>query len=204
MRFGVQIIILFWLSTLSFCSKDRDPPGPLICGCEATGNAPISNQGAVVVNTTSGFFYLSAFSGYYQSCNGIESQFATDGLQVRISGTIKATCNKPDDIYKIEKQNYSTINSISIASDSLFNDTPFHLQIIRSEDYGFSPGYGYRITYGTFKILQATIPAIGGNKPFKTTTDAFKTAVLVCYKLNTKTGSPSLTVQDLSFLKVLY
>lgn len=61
-----------------------------------------------------------------------------------------------------------------------------------SEDYGFGPGFGF--TYGN--IIQPTMPAIGGNRTFKTKADAFKAGLLMMYK-------HGLTQYDLVFLQFL-
>ncbi len=200
------LITLTYLALLAIqACNDEDTPKPKICNCDATGTESFQSVQAIVVNTTEGFFVLSPFTGYFKPCEVLNKNLEVDGLMITISGTTKATCDKPDDIFKQEKQSYSIITSTLVATDSLFSAEPFKIKIIKSEDYGYSQGYGYRITHNSgLKILQATIPAIGGNQPFKTSTDAFKTAVLVSYKLNLGVGLPSLTIQDLRFLQVLY
>jgi len=198
-------IVLFGagLSLMQSC-VDKTPQ-PIICGCEGTGAKSFEEVDAIVVSTTEGYFLLSPFTGYYSLCNDLAPDLQTDGLMVGVSGTTKSTCSKPDDVFMQQQTNYSNISTISVATDSIFSVPPFQIRIIKSEDYGYSPGFGYRISHSSgFKIIQQTIPAIGGNKPFKTSTDAFKTAVLVSYKLNLEVGLPSLTVQDLRFLQVLY
>ena len=49
---------------------------------------------------------------------------------------------------------------------------------------------------GEFKVIQPTIPAVGENKTFKKSIDAFKVAVLVAYR-STEYDLPSVTVYGL-------
>jgi len=198
---GLQILI-----TLGFvCCSDPEPK-PVICSCEAKVSSEFSEAQGIMVNTLDGFLFLSPFEGYYEICHDINPELTVDGLMVITNGELKSTCLKPDDILKTTFLSFVNLHSWNIAEDSLFTVFPAKIVIIKSEDYGYDPGFGYDVqtSEGGFHIVQPFLPAIGGYKPFKTATDAFKTAVLVAYKLNSDMGLPTLTVQDLQYLQVLY
>lgn len=187
---------------LYLVSCDEDPE-PLKCDCTNKSHEAIHDN-VIVVSTIEGYRLLSPTKGYYTSCNDIDESRQTDGLMVTIDGDRRAECINPLDIYKFQMMSYLEITDIAIATDSTFKNPNFKISIIRSEDYGYSPGFGYSIDHtGDIDILQATIPAIGGNKPFRSETDAFKTAVLVTYLLNLNIGLPSVTIADLEYLKVI-
>lgn len=200
--FGLLVTILVAI-TIQSCEKSD--PGPVVCSCEANGADPFADQQGIVVNTAEGYFFLSPSVGYLKPCAPFENQLEVDALMVKITGIIKITCDKPDDIFGYQKQSYVVIELVNPTIDSLFSENPFNIQIIKSEDYGFPEGFGYKISHENgLNIVQPTLPAVGGNKPFLTKADAFKTAVLVAYKINLNIGLPSITIQDLRFLKVLY
>lgn len=174
------------------------------CSCDAPVSKSFEGLHGMMVNTTEGYFLLSISDGYYKPCASLASVLLTDGLLVIAKGKIKTTCPKPDDLNKEELQSYTLIDSWVTTQDSLFNNNPIKIQLIKSEDYTIK-GYGYKITTPSGAvILQTIIPAVGGLKPFKTKTEAYKVAILVAYKLNLQIGFPSITIQDLRFLQIEY
>lgn len=64
-------------------------------------------------------------------------------------------------------------------------------------------GWGYDVDVSGTKLHQPHIPAISGNKGFKTEEDARKTAELVAHKIKNNVMPPSLTVEELDSLGVL-
>ena len=197
-----SFLFTFLIIALASCHDDPEPKP--ICSCEAKVSSTYSDVQGIMVNTLDGFMFLSPYKGYYEICHDLDAGLQVDGLMLTAEGQLKSTCLKPDDIFKTIDLSFVNLNSWNIAQDSLFNQFPIKIKIIKSEDFGYAPGFGYDVqtSDGGFHIRQPTMPAVGGNIPFKTETDAFKTAVLVAYKLNTDTGLPALTVQDLQFLKV--
>jgi hypothetical protein len=155
-----------------------------------------------MVNTTSGFIFLSTTQGFYNVCNDLDTALLKDGLMVIASGKLKNTCVRPADQYKEENESFVFLDQWQVSKDSLFNIGAVTIHLIHSEDYGYPPGFGYCITTPSFKILQAIIPAAGGINVFKTPTQAFKVAVLVAYKINLSIGPPSISLEDLYFLKI--
>lgn len=182
--------------------KEPETPG-YVCSCSGLDMKPFTDERAIVVNTTNGFQLLSPTVGYINPCEQISPNHSMDALLVILSGKSLATCDKTNDTYKNQKETFSSLSSIAITTDSSFHSTEFDIDIINSQDYGYGPGYGYRIQHGSFKIFQPTIPAIGGLVTFESEADAYKTAVLVTYLLNLDIGLPSLTIEDLEYLKVV-
>lgn len=197
-------LLILVITNLAGC---HDPePKPTICSCEAKVSSEFSDVQGIIVNTLEGFMFLSPYVGYFEVCHDIEPELKIDGQMLITSGELKSTCLKPDDVLKTIELSFVNLNSWSIPQDSLFIQFPAKIKIIKSEYPGYDPGFGYDVqtSDGGFHIVQTHLPAVGGNKPFKTATDAFKTAVLVAYKLNSDMGLPTLTVQDLQYLQVLY
>lgn len=199
-----QYLLISILGSLGGCNDPE--PKPIICSCEAKASSEFSDVQGIMVNTLDGFLFLSPYQGYYEICHEIEPELTMDGLMLTVNGELKSTCLKPDDILETIYLSFVNLGNWEIAEDSLFIQFPVKIKIIKSEDFGYDPGFGYDVqtSDGGFRIIQPTIPAVGGNKVFKSETDAFKTAVLVAYKLNSDLGLPTLTVQDLQFLQVLY
>ena len=76
---------------------------------------------------------------------------------------------------------------------------------ITNKTYKTDNGWGYDIYIKDKKyIQQQNIPAINGNKPFKTKEDAEKTAELVITKIKKNIMPPSITPTELDSLGVLY
>jgi hypothetical protein len=199
------LAVIFLLNTFLFngCKDNDIIPPP--CSCEAPTTKSFESSSGVLVSTIEGYFFLSPTEGFYKPCNDTDLTLLKDGLIVLANGKIKTTCLKPDDLIKQQQQSYVSMDSWTTTQDSLFRGS-VNIKLIRSEDYGYSKGYGYIIkdTKFTGTIIQPFIPAIGGYKAFKTKTEAYKVAMLVAYKLNLKIGLPSITIQDLRFLQIEY
>lgn len=66
-----------------------------------------------------------------------------------------------------------------------------------------STGWGYDIYSGNNKVIhQPIIPAIPGNRPFKTEGDAMKTGLLALGKMKIEGSLPTLSVKELDSLGV--
>jgi len=198
--FYLSLLTIWQFVFLVGCGPDQDPE---ICSCEGRESKDIEEL-AVVVDTQDGYVYLSPTSGYYFPCAAIENDLRTDGLLVALSIERKAICTKPDDAYHNQKLSFGLPHEVETHNDSTFNRTDFRISIIRSEDYGYEPGFGYRIELKNgFKILQPFLPAVSGFTPFRTKSDAYKTAILVTHLLNQDVALPSIKIEDLLYLKVL-
>jgi hypothetical protein len=199
-RKNIGVATVFLLSILLGCD-DHEKRAP-ICSCEANIKTDFTSIPGVFVNTLDGFVFLSPYAGYYEICHEIDSDLQVDGLLAAVTGKLKATCIKPGDELEMIDLSFVNLESWAVSEDSSFNHLPVTIKIIRSEDFGYSEGFGYdlQVTHGAH-IRQPFIPAIGGHVPFKTRTDAFKTAVLVAYKLSI--GGATLTLQDLEYLRVV-
>lgn len=65
-------------------------------------------------------------------------------------------------------------------------------------------GYGYNIyMYKAMYVHQPHIPAVNGNRGFRSSSDAEKTANLTIYKIRNNIMPPSLSVKELDSLGVL-
>jgi len=74
----------------------------------------------------------------------------------------------------------------------------------RYEVFGSEPAWGYQIILkGRVYISQKNIPAIQGNIPFKTKSDAEKVASLVLGKIK-KNQNPSVSRDELDSLQIDY
>ena len=189
---------------LSGCREDD--PEPIVCSCDGTGKSELQDLELIAVSTTDGYKLLSPFGGFYLPCEEIPAQYQQDGQMLRADLMIKATCSRleePAEYYAL--QNFSQVQSLVESVDSLFEGADFKITIIKSEDYGYSEGFGYTYTNlkTGFKIVQATIQVIGGNVPFETAIDAFKIAVLVAHKNNSDGGLPSVSREELEYLQVI-
>ncbi|MDX2174564.1 MAG: DUF4907 domain-containing protein [Bacteroidota bacterium] len=85
--------------------------------------------------------------------------------------------------------------------DNSKNKTVFSSNIIVHSD----STYGYEILKNnTIYIRQLNIPAISGNKNFKSKIQAQKVADLVVSKLNSKIVPPTISISEIDSLKILY
>jgi hypothetical protein len=199
-------IILIAIGFMAGCESASDPE-PRICNCDSKVSSNFNSVQGIMTNTMDGIVFLSPVEGYYEICNDVNAELSVDGLMVTASGDLKSTCIQEHDVvFKMIDYSFVNINSWNIVEDSLFTEFPAKIKIIKSEYPGYEPGFGYDVqtSDGGVHIVQTHLPAVGGKKPFKTATDAFKTAVLVAYKLNSDMGLPTITVADLQYLKVLY
>src|SRR5687767_1355668 len=136
-----SIYSIFSLIVLLGC---HDPePEPIICSCDAKVSSTFSDVQGIMVNTFDGFMFLSPYEGYYEICHDLDVALQLDGLMITAEGQLKSTCLKPDDIYKTTDLSFVNLNSWNIAQDSLFNQSPIKIKIIKSEDFGYDPGFGY-------------------------------------------------------------
>jgi len=192
------ILSLFSLINWS-CYKDSDNE---ICGCERMGRTEeVKDLFGMVVETDDGFEILTDEKGLLVPCDGLPDNLKIDFQPVTISGKLKTACKEIPQGFKITPIQVSDIK----ARITGYDKTDITLVLIKSENYGYSPGFGYfiedlRTPHGT-RILQPHIPAIGGLKVFTTPQQATKTALLMIYLI--RDGVGSIGKETLEYINVI-
>lgn len=196
------MLILLAFSPIISC-KDEKPNEFEVCDCIGTSQEEISSEGGDIASSVDGFKIISVKHGYLTPCEGIPQEFQKDGTLVKFSGRIISSCKKEHSGYAIWSI-FLEISSIERV-DTLYQSGRLTIQIIKTEDFGKPPGFGYIIEdkEKDFKILQAEIPALVGIDPFETYEGALKIAFLVAYRLENFNDFPSVTLGDLNFLKIV-
>lgn len=202
----LHILTFLFLLVLSACIEDENK---VKCGCNATiKEGKVSTDGIVVKvfdGNFDGYVFLSLEDGYYDVCDTLPAELQVDGLMLEVSGNVKKPCEKSiDPVYYVQHYPFE-LSTYETPVDSLFKEGPIIITIIKSEDYGYPQGFGYRVeSLDGLKILQPTIPGVGGLKTFPTPTEAFKVAVLVGHKILASSNAfPTVTLEDLYYLQVL-
>ncbi len=159
-------------------------------------------RGIVAQVRTNDFVIISDKLDFISVCSGLNDSLKIDGQKVIFSGMYIKNCQTTIPSYGVTKENVQLTNLQK--SDTIFTSDPLVIDIFRSEDFGYPVGFGYFINFkNSFKIHQETIPGIGNNITFKTPKDAYKIAIRVSYRLNTKNDFPSTPYTDLYFLKMV-
>lgn len=189
------IIILIFFSLVNWrCYKDSKNE---VCGCERMGRIEeVKDIFGIVVETDDGFEILTDEKGLLVPCTSIPENLKIDFQPVTISGKLKTACKEIDQGFKITPIQISDIKSRSTNYDK----TDITLSIIKTENYGYSAGFGFfmedlRTPHGT-RVLQTTIPSIGGLKTFATSTQAIKTGILFVYIVRGGTASVGREILD--------
>lgn len=85
-----------------------------------------------------------------------------------------------------------------------YADAEITTLIIKSEDFGYSEGFGYEIHInGVPFIRQPQIPGMGFNRVFRSSSDAQIVADLVVYKIRRGILLPGISLIELDSLKVI-
>lgn len=174
-----------------------------ICDCKGIKVDNINDEAGVVASTVDGFRIISVNRGYIAPCNEIPIDYQFDGALIYFSGQMISKCIKERPGYGIWLS-HLIVGSIKKADTLFVNESP-QIRIIRTEDYGYQPGFGYMIydVEKKFRILQPTVPNdIPGIHVFKTYNDAVKTAFVVAYKLKNFNDLPSIQLGDLYYLQI--
>jgi hypothetical protein len=195
-----QSIIFVLYLLLSFgCSKPRDKES---CSCTSANTESVEKIFGIVVNTRDGFEILTDEKGLLIPCGELAGNFK-DAQPVTISGSLKNPIKKIAYDFDITPINISEIK----LRDSNYNKKDISLTIIKSEDYGYAPGFGYHIKdnrdpHGT-EILQPHLPAISGIVPFSTKDKAIKTGILVIHLLRKNPPLGSLSQEILDYTRII-
>ena len=194
-------IILFAITSLIgvSCEKQRVTPGT--CGCNGSNTELVDNIAGVIVETQDGFEILTDEKGLLSPCGALSPYLMVDNQSVTLSGQLKMPCKTifgefavtPIDITAISKNNTN------------YNKTDITLTVIRSEDYGYAAGFGFKLedkrsSHGT-TLIQAIRPAVSGNDPFDTPDKAMKSGLLFVYSL--RKGKSFITPEVLEYIKVV-
>src|SRR5437899_2560832 len=117
---SIKFLVFFSLLLLLGCAyHDTSPPPP--CSCEAPVTKSFQSVPGIMVNTTSGFLFLSISHGFYNVCTDLDPALLKDGLLVIASGRLKTSCPRPADHYKEEQQSFVLLDQWQVSQDSTFN-----------------------------------------------------------------------------------
>ena len=191
------VFVLLMLIGLG-CKKEKQTEA---CGCNSDKTEVIENLFGIIVETDDGFEILSDEKGLLLPCSELATQFKKEGQPVTVSGTLKISCKKIPDKFEITPLEISSLKLLA----SGYSGTDITLKIIKSEDYGYKPGFGYfiedlRSPHGT-RIVQPFLPAVSGLNPFCTMEDAMKTGLSVIYGLRAHQDG-SITEELLDYINV--
>lgn len=196
--------ILFYLFVVLFtgCTYHDIHIEHNICGCKSRYIENIDNEGGIIVATVDGYMIISVQHGYLAVCDSIPKGLRTDGVLVRFSGQVIPTCKLVPSGYGLIYLNMKLLTIKKV--DTLYvNESP-QLRIVKTEDFGLQPGYGYTIydVQKDFRLQQFAIPWIPSQIPYKTETDALKMAFVMGYRLENFKGYPYLVLADLYFTQI--
>jgi len=195
----VAIVPILYLLISFSCRKDHATEK---CGCDGPKTEFVEKIFGIVVETDDGFEILTDEKGLLIPCPELTGNFKIESQPVTVSGTLKTSCKKIPGEFNVTPIQISELKLRTLAYDK----TDITLSIIKSEDYGYNPGFGYFIKDHSsgLNILQPHIPAVSGLIPFNTPDQATKTGVLVIYLLRKAPGQlPSLSIEILQYLNII-
>ena len=172
------------------------------CGCDGTKTEFIEKIFGIVIETDDGFEILTDEKGLLIPCSELPMDLKNGSQPVTVSGTLKIPCKKIPYDFEVTPIEISEIKLRA----STYDKTDITLSLIRSEDYGYDPGFGYFIDdyISGLKISQPHIPAVSGLIPFNTPDQATKTGVLVISLLRKNPGQlPSLSIEILQYINII-
>jgi hypothetical protein len=198
---NIKRIFQFVFSVILFsCTKNEEKYQ--VCNCLGDKIENVHLDAGVITNTLDGFKIISTGLEIVTPCQDLSEEFKVEGKLVQFSGKMISTCRKEHYGYGI----YSTYVEISSITgvDTLYQNGPLTIKIVRTADYNNKPGFGYIIEdkIKAFKINQTSIPALS-LVPFDNQKDATKIAFLVGYRLRHLNDFPSIDLGDLLFLKII-
>ena len=114
------------------------------------------------------------------------------------SNTNKGEINMQAIVQKDSNSNTSATNAPHFSTDNLEVKT-YEVK----DSAGKSQGWGYDIYVGNQKTIhQPIIPAVSGNRSFKTENDALKTGLFAVKKMKKESSLPTLLIKELDSLGV--
>ena len=196
-----QAIIFILYILISFSCKKQSEANK--CGCDGTKTESVDKIFGIVTETDDGFEILTDEKGLLVPCSELPENFKIESQPVTISGTLKIPCKKIPNNFSITPVEISELKLRA----SNYDKTDITLTIVKSEDYGYAPGFGYYIedhrSMGGMKVLQPHIPAVSGLTPFKTPSESTKSGLLVIYLLRKNQDLPSLSIEILKYINVI-
>jgi hypothetical protein len=194
--------VTFLLASLVLCCDDQ-PTLYSICNCTGEKQEMLTDEGGIVAETREGFKVISVNHGIMETCVDIPANYQSDGTGIVLTGRMVNECSRNFSGYGVTAP-FVDIDKIS-TSDDQFQAGAITIKIIKTEDLGLAPGFGYEIFHEAknFRILQTEIPAQPGTEPFQTREDALRVAYLVAHKLWKYDDFPSVYIGELYFLKII-
>ncbi|HEX5168534.1 MAG TPA: DUF4907 domain-containing protein [Cyclobacteriaceae bacterium] len=197
-----RICSLVLIFCLLFYGCDKDP----ICGCKGIATKTISDEIAIITDSEIGFVLISGTYGIFELCDS-PGELLRNSLIVKFEGNIRSNCLSTYSYGPYQEVKYRHINlatfEILPGNEDIYQSGEVEIRLIKSEDYGYSSGFGYEINSGFIKITQPFIPGGQGYRPFTTADDALKVALLVSAKIQEFKDLPSLTEEELRFINIL-
>ena len=189
-------LILIISTTLTIFSCDKETEKIDQCGCDGTKTEIVSDIFGLVIQTDEGFEILTDEKGLLKSCRELNPEFKKDFQPVTVSGQLRLSCKKIFGEFKITPIEISEITF----RQTNYDKTDIELEILKTEDYGYQPGFGYCIKSSTKATLCAYGDVKTGN-PLKTYNDAFKMGLLSVYI--SRGGVAFITPEILQYINVV-
>jgi len=189
-------LILIISTTLTIFSCDKEPEQIDQCGCDGTKIEIVSDIFGLVIQTDEGFEILTDEKGLLKSCGELNTEFKSDFQPVTVSGQLRLSCKKIFGEFKITPIEISEIE----LRQTNYDKTDIELEILKTEDYGYQPGFGYCLKSSG----KSTLCAYGDVKtgsPLKTYNDAFKMGLLSVYI--SRGGVAFITPEILQYINVV-
>lgn len=191
------------------CKENETLP----CGCSGIDGKAIEETYGTVFMHEEKPYLITLESGYITSCD--TTKFLISGqVFEKVVGKVKSTCTTIiDTAYAYHehfdyKASYFEIYSFKeLTSPLLYSPITwkqFTIEIIKSEDFGYPKGFGFKITNSNngFNLVQPILP-VAGFVPCKTEQDAVLVAFLYVSKMYLQSASlVSVYETELEFLGV--
>lgn len=191
------------------CKENDEPP----CGCVGIDGELIEETYGTVFFHNEKPYLITLESGYITLCDSTKNLESGQVFE-KIIGKVKSTCTTIiDTAYAYHehfdyKASYFETNSYKEITSSLLYSPitwkQFTIEIIKSEDFGYPNGFGFRITNSNngFKLVQPILP-VNGFVPCNTEQDAVLVAFLYVSKMYAQSASlVSVYETELEFLGV--
>jgi hypothetical protein len=204
-------LLFLSLCVLNSCEEEKE--GLKACGCNSHDATPINDDHAIVFIHENKPILLSLEAGYLVMCDSTKT-FKDGTILTNVSGSLRSSCKTVIDTayafhehYKYEGRYFNLQGSKRYVLPLLEEKIvwkQFTLEIFKSEDYGYPPGFGFRIvnTETGFKLFEPTLP-VAGWVPCKTSVDAAKVGFLYITKMYQQSaGLVDVYEKELNFLGV--
>jgi hypothetical protein len=190
-------VALFLLS----CNAENGVKSGIVCGCSTDEVVQLESSGAVTASSVDGYTFVSVDAGIGKLCSAWDSTFS-EGELVLLKGRASLDCKELKSGYGMWVYDLH-VDSVE-PIDTLYTQGPITIEILKTEDYGAPPGFGYEISHKekNFSIRQLEVPGLAGTDPFTRREDAVKIAFLVAFKLKNFDDFPTVYLGELAYLKI--